>query len=1196
PSGMFLLFGLLASLAIPGLSFNIDTKNAVIHNKANVKFGYSLDFYYEAEGVPILAVGAPEAETQNPQLRGIRKAGAVYACSLADPATCREIFADNDLGNEKRLNGSRMTTIEDKSKQFFGATVSASRKHDKLMMCAPQYKYFFTKFEVIEPVGACFFLETGAQKAVELSSCRQDNQKHGRHRLGYGQCGFSASVPDEGGRSFIGAPGMFYWQGGIFSQANLNFTDRLNTTYSPKEYDHNMMGYSVATGDFNGDGKEDAVAGAPRGDDLAGKLVLYTSSLKHILNLTDTTSAPQTGQYCGHSIAVTDLNNDGRDDIVTGCPFFTDYVTKVDKKTQERKPQYEVGKVLVYIQTAPGVFAKPVAIIGEEEWGRFGFSLAHAGDLNQDGYNDIVVGAPQGGRNKRGAVYILHGSKDGIREKPTQKIEGEDVSNQVRGFGFAVAGGVDVDANGMPDIAVGAVRSGSVLVMLSKPVVTVSGRTELDKNSVVVDEKNCDVDRKLGQQACRTIKTCLKYDGKGDTPNELEFTLTYNLDHLALAPRAHFIDKDIREDRTLKASSQSKTSDHPNVIERTVRLNKRSEKCFNQRFFVSSTMRDRLSPIHYSVNYTYIGSKSGKLAGGKLEPALDTTVPLAFEGKLSIANNCGKDELCIPNLGVTAKADKEKFILGTKDNSLLLNVDINNRGEDAFESKLYVDIPQGFEFGGVVVPDGKTPPSCSPTSDKPDEEGQWTWECDLGNPLPASKESKIGIRLTANEENPPTKEITVAARVNSTNSENDGEERDNFFSMTIPVDYDNSLGLIGQTTPEQIDFIANNQTKTERFDDRDIGPLVSHVYQVTNNGPSRMDVSLDIFWPSFSVEGNNLFYLITDPSLSNPDRGECRVKQINNVNPLNLRLTNEHVPTAPPAPVVDTHFDERPDEHEEGEDFDDEGATSGVQHQYEPVAVHEGEGGFEWTPNNQPVPTELEYIPDEEYEDDREPYNNKRVKRQQQQRRRPVKKGGDGRRRDGVPSAGGERARFADLKEAVIMSKAASGTVDYKGVLSRASVDCNSLRCTHIECDLHDIEKGEYVLVTMYARVDTETLVNERNPGGDVSSLAVARVINQKNRPEKQTVINAVTTHLNAIHTDGSGGEIPWWLYLLAILIGLLILALLILLLWRCGFFKRHRPPTAQAERLATNDPDARYADTKTRYAPKNDEETRAML
>lgn len=64
--------------------------------------------------------------------------------------------------------------------------------------------------------------------------------------------------------------------------------------------------------------------------------------------------------------------------------------------------------------------------------------------------SDIVVGSPHGGRDKRGAVYILHGSKDGIREKHTQKIEAASVNSNVRGFGFSVAGGVDVDANGMP--------------------------------------------------------------------------------------------------------------------------------------------------------------------------------------------------------------------------------------------------------------------------------------------------------------------------------------------------------------------------------------------------------------------------------------------------------------------------------------------------------------------------------------------------------------------------------------------------------------------------------------------------------------------------------------------------------------------------------------------------------------------------
>lgn len=44
-----------------------------------------------------------------------------------------------------------------------------------------------------------------------------------------------------------------------------------------------------------------------------------------------------------------------------------------------------------------------------------------------------------------------------------------------------------------------------------------------------------------------------------------------------------------------------------------------------------------------------------------------------------------------------------------------------------------------------------------------------------------------------------------------------------------------------------------------------------------------------------------------------------------------------------------------------------------------------------------------------------------------------------------------------------------------------------------------------------------------------------------------------------------AGRGVPWWLYLLATLAGLTLLALLIMALWRCGFFKRNRPPRGQA-------------------------------
>ncbi|VDP02768.1 unnamed protein product [Heligmosomoides polygyrus] len=896
-----------------------------------------------------------------------------------------------------------------------------------------------------------------------------------------------------------------------------------------------------------------------------------------LVNLTDPSSNQQ-GQYCGSSVAVTDLNKDGRDDIIMGCPFYTDYVTVKDVKTQERKPQYDVGKVVVFFQTAPGVFDRTTVIVGEDQWGRFGFSLAVAGDLNQDGYNDFVVGAPYAGKDKAGAVYIMHGTKDGVRQKFTQKIEGASFGSKMKTFGFSVASGVDIDGNGMPDVAVGAWKSGNAAVLTTKPVVTVTGQTDADSVTINVEDKNCDVDAKIGKQSCRNINTCLRYEGKGDTPNDLEFVLRYNLDDHSPEPRAYFLQKDINADRDVKIAKESKTRDHPNIIEKRVRLEKNRQKCFKQRFFASSTMRDKLSPIHWSVNYTYEESRTGKLSGNQLEPAIDTTVPLSFENKINIANNCGKDDVCVPDLKVQAVADREKFLLGTKDNSMMVNVTVQNGGEDSYETKLYFDVPEGFEYSGVVATDEKTAPSCSPTTPEPGEDGRWTFACELGNPLPQHKTLSTVIRITANEQNPPTKPIEIHAFVNSTNEEEDSTEGDNSFSFVIPVDVRNQLSLNGRSNPEQIDFSTRNRTPTDVFDDNEIGPVVSHLFQVSNRGPSEVDTAtLDIFWPSFSADGGHLLYIITEPVISDPSKGRCRVKQVQNINPFNLRITNEHVATDSPRRIQSADYtkseeDDREEDDGEEDEGDEHEETEHVT-QSNVTPQQRGGAGGSWVYQEKPKkPVEYEYIPDEEYDDEEdEDYDRKgsRVKR-------------EAKRKSSKHNVGRAKADGKAVQE----SKAAGGVIDYQGVLSRASVDCNALRCTHIECDLYNIRENEFVLVEIFSRLYTNTLVDERNPGGEISSLALARVTSTKvNWPHKPTLVTAVTTTLNAVDDESSAAGVPWWLYLLAILIGLVLLALLILLLWRCGFFKRNRPHAEKAERKENRDPDGRYADTKTRYA-----------
>lgn len=76
---------------------------------------------------------------------------------------------------------------------------------------------------------------------------------------------------------------------------------------------------------------------------------------------------------------------------------------------------------------------------------------------------DFVVGAPYDGPNERGAVYVFHGSAKGVQTKYSQVIYAEEVNvligKNVETFGFSVSGGIDLDNNDYPDMAVGAYLS-----------------------------------------------------------------------------------------------------------------------------------------------------------------------------------------------------------------------------------------------------------------------------------------------------------------------------------------------------------------------------------------------------------------------------------------------------------------------------------------------------------------------------------------------------------------------------------------------------------------------------------------------------------------------------------------------------------------------------------------------------------------
>jgi hypothetical protein len=197
--------------------------------------------------------------------------------------------------------------------------------------------------------------------------------------------------------------------------------------------------------DTDGDGLSEVVAGAPgwgEGGEQPGAFVVLGRELGWIDNLTSVTrTLARGGSGLGSALSSAgDLNGDGFDDLVMGAWEWS------DGHTQE-------GGVFVYYGGTTLSAEPDWQFESDQANAELGRSVAHVGDLNGDGYADLVVAAPRfdSGQNDEGRLWAYYGGPDGLGETWDWRYEPDLLSGRV---GNLIADAGDLDLDGYADLVV----------------------------------------------------------------------------------------------------------------------------------------------------------------------------------------------------------------------------------------------------------------------------------------------------------------------------------------------------------------------------------------------------------------------------------------------------------------------------------------------------------------------------------------------------------------------------------------------------------------------------------------------------------------------------------------------------------------------------------------------------------------------
>uniref|UniRef100_A0A8C9W0L5 Integrin subunit alpha 7 n=1 Tax=Scleropages formosus TaxID=113540 RepID=A0A8C9W0L5_SCLFO len=851
----------LASFPL-ALGFNLDTTQTLTkEGEKGSFFGFSLALHQQLSPISHswILVGAPRARGLG-ALQGSRP-GALYRCPItAEEYDCERVDIDGEVRPDR----------ESKDNQWLGVTVRSQGIGGKVVTCAHLYELrqrVNQSSETRDPIGRCYVLSEDLTERDDLDGgewkfCEGRPQSH--EQFGFCQQGLAVSFTPDKNFILFGAPGTYNWKGELrvqlLNQSLLDlgfYDDGPYEVADEKQQDarlipvpfHSYLGFSVDSAkDVLSRGHLTFVAGAPRANHTGAVVLLRKDNVyrlvpQHIL------WGEELASSFGYSVATADLNNDGWTDIIVGAPNFFDRKAEIG------------GAVYVYLNPASHWHqARPIRLNGTHD-SMFGLAVTSVGDLDQDGYGDIAVGAPFDGDGK---VFIYRGSSSGIDTKTSQVLDGVGVG--VKHFGYSISGGLDIDGNSYPDLAVGSLDD-QVVLYRSRPVIHLRRDISIEPQNIDLENRNCKGLRFEADTERRKLNLPHRISFLGRTASELEYQRS--------------------EEVELRGQSQP--------------------ACKVATFQLQENLRDKLRPISLAITHSikrarHLGHVAPKHLG-PLSPVLSASISSTLHTEVNfLREGCGDDRICQSNLQLsyrfgTRPVNSDLFtplpidedgvpVFSLSDQrSIALEVLVTNMpsdpqrphedGDDAHAAQLLVTLPDTLSYSGFrgqqVV--------C-----QTNQNGSQA-ECELGNPL--KRDSKVSTLNKWDICFCLCGCLRPDCGLSSISEQSDLAPVRAHAKVVIEL----PLSISGVARPHQLFFSGTVKGESAMVTLDDVGSPVEFEFTVTNPGQFLQTLGsafLNIMWPHELANGKWLLYP-TDVHFQGHPNTHCTPATLNP-----LSLTDSH--------------------------------------------------------------------------------------------------------------------------------------------------------------------------------------------------------------------------------------------------------------------------------------------------------------